>query len=715
MTITRLTGLVRLAACALVVACGVPGARAGADRPIWNDLSVIHEDRVEPRAFAFPFDDRASAVRGAGVGGHYGSSNVRLLNGDWDFSFAETPDAADDAFIDPSFDPRAGAGWTTIPVPSNIELHGFGYANYTNIKYHFSPAVPPEVPADQNWVGCYRRSFEIPADWDGREIFLRFEGAGSAVEAWVNGRRVGYNQGGRASAEFDITDAVRTGSNIIAVKTYRLCDGAYLEDQDFWRLSGLYRDVLVWSAPRVHIEDFGVRTDLADDRSAATLWVELTGTQYAPHPAADGGNRPDVTLELLDPAGESVASKTLGRVPFAEGQPTRAHATLSIDRPALWTAETPGLYTLLLSIESGDETIEVIPQRVGFREVSIDDRGRFLINGNPTLMRGVNRHEHEPGTGHAITMEGMLEDIRLMKLNNFNAVRTCHYPNHPVWYQLCDEHGLYVVDEANIESHGVGYKPDETLANRAEWTESHLDRFRRMVVRDRNFPCVVSWSLGNEMGDGVATAAEYLWGKSYDPTRPVQSERASWWHGNTDMVVPMYATPERIERYAVNKENPRPLILCEYSHAMGNSNGNFDWYWDLFRTHDVLGGGFIWDWVDQGLPAGIPGGDGDNGGGEFFAYGGFFEPEGVYHDDNFCMNGIVNADRRPKPAMGAIKHAMRPVLTEDFDAEAGTVRVTSFFDHVMLDDDRRWARGRSTRTVARSPSGMVERAGARAA
>jgi beta-galactosidase len=744
------------------------------------------------------------------------------------------------------------------------------------------------VPADQNWVGCYRRSFEIPAATGTAGRYSSASRAsGSAVEVWVNGERIGYNEGGRASAEFDITSVANPGTNTIAVKTYRLSDGAYLEDQDFWRLSGLYRDVLVWSAPPVHITDFGVRTDLDDDYDNATLWVELHGTQYAPHPAADNGNRPDIHIELVSDGSGTVAEKTLKRVPYTLGQPTRTHTELRIDSPKKWTAETPDLYTLLISIVADGEPIEVLSQRVGFREIEIDDRGRFLVNGNPVLMRGVNRHEHEPETGHAVTIDGMLTDIRVMKQNNFNAVRTCHYPNHPAWYQLCNEFGLYVVDEANIESHGIGYKPDETLANLPEWTESHVDRFRRMVVRDRNHPSIVSWSLGNEMGDGVATSAEYLWGKAYDPTRPIQSERAAWQGGNTDMVVPMYASPERIEKYAVNNEVNKPLILCEYSHAMGNSNGNFDWYWDLFRTHDTLGGGFIWDFVDQGLVADVPGvttisgavpnrmldfdgkvgmaggrgrltiGDDDafnitgpltleawiktdlvEGGGSgraahqqilgkgdqqyalkvapsgnldffvydgsnwhlvgtpmgasfagterhvagvfdgdqlrlyldgslvastavqvdrvatsdypltvgsnsqipgrdfdglvrearvynralsdreiagtaaepeglvahvrltpsntttvprdgadtFYAYGGFLEPAGVYNDDNFCMNGIVNPDRTPKPAMAAIKHAQRPVLTESFDPAASTVRVTSFFDHVMLDD-----------------------------
>jgi len=851
--------------------------------PVWNDLGVLHQNREAPRAFAFPFDTRDSAIAGAGPAGYLDSPNVRSLNGDWDFAFAETPADAPEGFWNPGFRPDDADSWTTIPVPGNIELHGFGYPNYTNIRYHFDPVDPPRVPADQNWVGCYRRSFDVPPSWDGRQVFLRFEGAASAVEVWVNGERIGYNQGGRASAEFDITDALRTGPNTLAVKTYRLCDGTYLEDQDFWRLSGLYRDVLLWSAPPVHVRDFGVRPDLGDADTPATLSVELTGVQHAPHPAADNGNRPDIHLELLDDDGNTVAERTIERVPFEVGSPSRTHTVLPVDNPDLWTAETPNLYTLLISVVSGGEPIEVIPQRVGFREVSVNG-GVFRVNGEPVLMRGVNRHEHDPETGHAITLESMLEDIRIMKRNNFNAVRTAHYPNHPVWYQLCDEHGLYVIDEANIESHGIGYKPDETLANKPVWTEAHLDRFRRMVVRDRNHPSIAIWSLGNEMGDGVATSACYLWGKSCDPTRPLQSGRAAWVGGNTDIVVPMYAGPGRIQKYAEEESIAKPLILCEYSHAMGNSNGNFDWYWDLFRAHDTLGGGFIWDWCDQGLwadvpditevrvlpqgtrryrgkigPSGgrgrltigdddaynirgpltleawikteevkgggtgrsahqqilgkgdqqyalkfnpqgrleffiydlggwrtvtaalddsfrlaerhvagvfdgsslslyidgervahnelsgtlpstspyplsvghnsqIPGRDFDglvrearvykraltpeeiadpraeeqglvmrtvltppnarqtrrDGGERFLAYGGFFEPAGVYNDDNFCMNGVVNADRRPKPAMGAIKHAMQPVRCGLADPARGVLDTTNWHDHLDL-------------------------------
>ncbi|MEO0515339.1 MAG: glycoside hydrolase family 2 TIM barrel-domain containing protein, partial [Planctomycetota bacterium] len=478
-------------------------SQANTGSPPWNDLNVIHQNREAPRAFAFPFNDAQSALAGARPARYYDSPNVESLNGTWDFAFAETPADIPEGFWATDYTPSTNAGWTTIPVPANIEMHGHGFPNYTNIRYHFRPVNPPTVPEDQNWVGCYRRTFTVPSNWQGRQLFLRFEGFSSAVELYINGQRVGYAEGGRASTEFDITQAARTGNNIIAVKTYRISDGAYLEDQDFWRLSGLFRDVLLWSAPPIHIRDFAVRTDLSDDLSRAFLEVDLEGTQYSAHPAADDGNRPNVHLELFNAAGARVAERLIERVPFTQGQPSFIHTDIPINNPDLWTAETPSLYTLVISIKDGDTTLSSIPQRVGFREIEIDDRGRLLVNNNPVLMRGVNRHEHEPETAHAITLEGMLQDIELMKRHNFNAVRTSHYPNHPVWYQLCDEHGLYVVDEANVESHEIGYDPEKTLANKPEWTASHLDRFQRMVIRDRNHPSIITWSLGNEMGDGV--------------------------------------------------------------------------------------------------------------------------------------------------------------------------------------------------------------------
>ncbi|MEM0983791.1 MAG: glycoside hydrolase family 2 TIM barrel-domain containing protein [Planctomycetota bacterium] len=851
----------------------VPSHRA--DVPHWNNLEVVDINRAPARAFAFPFPSASAAASNAGPMAYMESDWVMSLNGDWDFAWSKTPSDTPNGFWNERF--RPGRDWTTIPVPANIEMHGHGYPNYTNVRYHFSPAEPPTVPADQNWVGNYRREFRVPASWRGMRHTLRFEGAGSAVEVWVNGAYVGYAEGGRSSIEFDITDHTKVGTNVVAAKTFRLSNGSYLECQDFWRFSGLYRDVLVWAAPHTRIEDFGVRTTLRD--GAADLELSLDIARDAR--LVEGSENVKLDLSLTDGNGREVAKLVDGAVPTSAGKTSSLRKVMTVESPRLWTAETPNLYTLTMTLRDADgKEIASVPQRVGFRDVQIGG-GVFRINGNPVLIRGVNRHEHEAETGQVVSMEGMLRDIELMKRNNFNAVRTAHYPNHPVWYQLCNEYGLYVTDEANVESHGIGYEPDKTLANKPEWTEAHLKRFQNMVIRDRNFPSVIAWSLGNEMGDGVAITAGYRWGQAYDPTRPIQSERAQWTAGNTDMVVPMYATPERIEKYASDVETLKPLILCEYSHAMGNSNGNFDWYWDRFRQYPNLGGGYIWDWADQGLPAvsppdyqlqlavpskaarfegrssrdgaqgaavlsgdGMPSlagpltleswvktervegsgtgrsgqsqiiGKGDNtaalklagntieffvyagstwysarmelpsdwygnwqhlagtfdgnlltlyvngrevararsngatpepspyplsigtnsqipgrtfeglirevrvydrpltlsevrseraepnglqlhaklndktitavpgtGGEPFFAYGGFLEPAGVYNDDNFCMNGIVNADRRPKPAMAAIKYAQRPIVATLLDDSSGTLRITSWYDH----------------------------------
>lgn len=574
---------------------------AAAEKPRWNDLDVISVNREPPRATAFPFETAQQAREHARPGGYYDSPYVQLLNGDWDFKWYPNPGA-----LDPGFEQAAHdlSGWTTIPVPSNMELEGHGWPNYLNNGWVWDDINPPYVNAEANWIGRYRRTFTVPTDWDGRQVFLRFEGVASAFTLWVNGTEIGYNQGGRASCEFDITAALTTGENLVAVEVYRLSDGSYLECQDFWRLSGIYRDVLLWSSPTTRVRDTRIVTELDDDLAAGVVRVSAQVMTYADAPASLG-DRPVLEAVLIDNARNEVARATSSPISLAPGLDSPVHLELGVGNPRLWSAEQPNLYTLTLELRSQSGDIhEATAHRVGMREVEISG-SRVRINGKAVLFRGVNRHEHEPDTGHAVTFDGMVRDVELMKQHNFNAVRTSHYPNHPIFYQLCDEYGLYVIDEANIESHGLGYHPDNTTANKAEWIPAHLDRFQRMVVRDKNHPSIVTWSLGNEMGDGIAISACYDWGKAYDPTRPIQSERAGTGR-NTDIFCPMYATPERITRYIEQGESDKPLILCEYSHAMGNSNGNYDLYWDLFEQDNALQGGFIWDWVDQGLTASIP-------------------------------------------------------------------------------------------------------------
>ncbi|MEO1583776.1 MAG: glycoside hydrolase family 2 TIM barrel-domain containing protein [Planctomycetota bacterium] len=588
----------------VVVAASVAGWSSiaeGREPPRWNDLSVIEVNREPARATAYPFSDAASAVANAGPAGYYESSFVELLNGDWSFNWARTYKAANTGFEAVGFD---ASGWDTIPVPSNMELHGYGYPNYINIGNVWPTEEPPYVDWEDNWIGQYRRTFEVPAGWDGRQVFARFDGVAAAMTLWVNGTEIGYNEGGRASAEFDITDALVEGENTIAVEVYRIASGTYLECQDFWRLSGIYRDVLLWSSPKQRVRDTRIVTELNDSYDAGVVRVSSLVTSHLDR-ASEPADWPVLHAMLLDPSGEQVFAAESAPISIAPGADSPVHLSLPVNDPRLWSAEDPTLYTLALELRSQDGNVhEATAHRVGMREVEIIDR-QVLVNGEPVLFRGVNRHEHDPELGHAITIESMVQDIVLMKRNNFNAVRASHYPNHPVWYQLCDESGLYVIDEANIESHKIGYEPTKTLANRADWIEAHLDRFSRMVIRDKNHASIVGWSLGNEMGDGVATTACFDWGQAYDPTRPIQSERAVRGR-NTDIFCPMYARPNAIEKYANDPTADKPLILCEYTHAMGNSNGNYHVYWDLFESYDILQGGFIWDWVDQGLTAAIP-------------------------------------------------------------------------------------------------------------
>ncbi|MCF7863384.1 MAG: DUF4981 domain-containing protein, partial [Kiritimatiellales bacterium] len=564
-------------------------------------------------------------------------------------------------------------GWGTIPVPSNWEMEGHGMRWYTNVPYPFKKD-PPNAPMDWNPVGSYRRDFEVPHDWNGRETYIVFDGVQSAFYLWVNGEKVGYSQGSRTPAEFNITKYLKPGKNIVAAEVYRWNDGSYLEDQDFWRLSGIYRDVYLWSTAKSHIRDFTVVTDLDDQYKDAVLKID---TEIL-NPAGS------VEVKLLDPSGKEV-----GRA----GSPSAPHASLEIPVPSpnKWSAETPTLYTALLTLrDAAGTTIEVIPQRVGFRKVEIKDK-RFCINGVPVLIKGTNRHEHHADTGHTIDRASMIRDIQLMKENNFNAVRTCHYPNCPMWYDLCDEYGIMLWDEANIESHGMGYG-DACLAKQPEWKAAHLDRIQRMVGRDKNHASAVVWSMGNEAGDGENFATCYQWIKQNDPTRPVHYERSKDDGPNTDIINNMYQPSDKIREYAENPANTKPYIICEYMHAMGNSNGGAKEYWDLFREDNLAQGGFVWDWMDQGIRQPVPAEFKKNIGTgpvreTVFAYGGWWEDAAnVPHNGNFCMNGLLDAEQVPHPGMFAMKYAQRNAQVNPVDLLAGTFTVKNWFDFTTLGD-----------------------------
>ena len=528
--------------------------------------------------------------------------------------------------------------------PSNWELQGYGVPIYVDAGLPFAEnPEPPFVDHEDNPVGSYRRSFTVPESWRDGEIYLHFGGVRSAMYVWVNGREVGYSEGSKTPAEFRVTDFVRAGENTLAVEVYRYSDGSYLEDIDYWRVSGIERDVFLFATPRDHLWDFFVHAD-ADGR--LKLEVETRGS-------------PSVSMRLLDKFGSTVLE-----------QDNVSSVDARVEAPLLWTAETPNLYTLILSVPG-----QVIATKIGFRTVEVRD-GLLRVNGVPVTLKGVNRHEHDPDTGRVVTEASMLQDIRLMKEFNVNAVRTSHYPNVARWYELCDEHGLYVVDEANVESNGVSFDRSITLANRPEWREAHLDRMRRMVERDKNHPSIIIWSLGNEAGDGSNFEATYAWTKERDPSRPVQYEMTDI-RAHTDIVAPMYARIHILEAYA-SEPRERPLILCEYAHAMGNSVGNLQDYWDAIYANEQLQGGFIWDWVHQGLRETTANGE------SYFTYGGDYGPPGTPSADNFCINGLVSPDREPHPSLWEVKKVYQPVRFVAQDLSTGRVRIENRHDFVNL-------------------------------
>ena len=632
----------------------------------WENPEMVGWRKEAGHATLMPFQDVETALKGTPED----SAFYRSLNGKWKFHCVRKPADRPMDFYKPDYDVSC---WKEIRVPGHMELQGYDIPIYTNSLYQF-PANPPHIPHDYNPVGSYRTEFEIPADWSGRQVFVHFDGVMSAFYLWINGEKAGYSEDSMTPAEFNITEFLRPGKNVLAAEVYRWSDGSYLEDQDAWRFSGIYRDVYLVSKSPVHLRDFFVQSNLDDQYRDATLSVRTTGRNLS----ADAAGAHTVEVYLLD-AGASTASGQ----PLATGSvkaiPAGGEETIAIEakvaNPRKWTAETPNLYTVLLFLkDSSGKTLEIERCKFGFRKVEIKG-GQLLVNGVPILIKGVNRHEHDPDYGRAVPVWRMIQDLEILKRNNINAVRTSHYPDHPKWYELCDEYGIYLIDEANIESHGMGYSPATTLANKPEWKIAHLDRTVRMVERDKNHPSVIIWSLGNEAGDGSNFEATSQWIHQRDPSRPVHYERAGT-KPHTDIVAPMYWTIEQIARYAEGKQS-RPLILCEYAHAMGNSLGNFQDYWDAIEKYPLLQGGFIWDWVEQGLRKKTTDGR------EFWAYGGDFGD--FPNDGNFNCNGIVRADRKPNPSLLEVRKVYQNIKAHPVDLASGKVRVQNKYDFLPLD------------------------------
>jgi beta-galactosidase len=634
----------------------------------------------------------------------------RSLNGNWKYHYSPNPLARVPDFWKPDFDDGL---WATIPVPSNVELSGYGIPVYVNIRYPWTwhnagpnpPFVPPDDPNDT--VNAYRRTFEVPAEWAGRHVFLTFDGVNSFFDLWINGQKVGMGKDSRTPVEFDITPYLKPGTNLLAVENFRWSDGSYLEDQDMWRLSGIFRDVYLWSAPRVHIQDFEVKTVLDADYRDAKLEVNARLINY-------GKQAENITLQadLMDSAGKVIRSSSLQKQ-LGSGEATLVDSVASVSNPLKWSAETPSLYKLLLTLKDpAGKTLEVIPCNVGFRRVEIRD-GNLLVNGKRILIKGTDRHEFDPDRGQAIMADIMERDIKLMKQFNLNTVRCSHYPNQPAWYDLCDRYGIYLIDEANIESHGMGYG-DQTLARNPDWADAHMNRTVRMVERDKNHPSIIIWSLGNEAGEGPNFEADAQWIHQRDPGRPVHYEPASW-KPYGDIVCPMYPSPNELANYAARPET-RPYIMCEYEHAMGNGSGDFWSYWELIYNRPYLQGGSIWDWVDQGLrtpqqplpaahyEAPKPGQK------TFWAFGGDFGPAGTPSDSAFCCNGLVSPDRQPHPGLYEVKHVYQYIHCRPVDLAARKVEIKNWYDFTNLKDiaDGEWRLKADGRQIQSGPLPVLD-------
>lgn len=646
--------------------------------PDWENPGAFAVGRLAPRATSYPYPDRQAVINGD----HLASPFVISLNGKWKFKFSPRPDDRPVDFYAEGYDV---SGWDEINVPSNWEMEGYGVPIYTNVVYPFYPANPPYIPHGDNPVGSYKRNFSIPSDWDGRKIFLHFGGSTSGMYVWVNGHKVGYVQSTKNPAEFDITPYVHSGDNEVACEVYRWTDGSYLEDQDFWRLSGIERDVYVYSTAQERIADFFVRALLDKNYRNGQFDLTTSVRNYSSEPM-----KGKLEVSLYDADGKRVLRKEES-VNFGGDSETTVQMSDVVKKVRPWSAETPYLYNMVITLmDSKGNVIESTGSRIGFRTVEIKN-GQLLVNGNAIEVHGVDLHEHHPVKGHVVDRETMLADIRTMKRNNINAVRTSHYPQTPLWYDLCDQYGLYIVDEANVEIHGMGSSPISRTdpkthpARLPQWKDAIVDREKLLVERDKNHPSVIIWSLGNECGNGENFLAGYDWIKSRDTSRPVQFEQAGEEDRNTDIVCPMYPSIWYMKDYASRENVDRPYIMCEYAHAMGNSSGNFQEYFDIIRSSPHMQGGFIWDWVDQGILTK------DDNGDEYWAYGGDLGAQHYTHDENFCINGLVQPDRTPHPGLAEVKKVYQDIRFSPVDLKNGKFLVENHFMYRNLNEyNFRW-------------------------
>lgn len=644
--------------------------------PDWEDANIFNIGKEPAHSTLIPFESIGEAL-----GKWEDSRYFKSLNGNWKFNWVKKPSERPTQFYKEDFNVD---NWEEIDIPSNWQMRGYGIPIYTNVNYPYSINTQdiPKIDHGYNPVGSYRRSFEVPKNWKEREIFIHFAGVKSAFYIWINGKKVGYSQGSMTPAEFNVTQYLKTDKNILAVEVYRWSDGSYLEDQDMWRFSGIFRDVYLYATPKVHIRDFFARCDLDEKYEHASLKVKVKAYNFGNEDVKENY----IEISLLDRERQFVGSEIL----MSEGFTIKSNADhqielhANINNPKKWTGETPYLYDLILKLKnSNNQIIEVEHCKFGFRKIEIDDKGSFLINGKSIIFKGVNRHEHDPDHGRAIPYKRMVEDIILMKRNNINAVRTSHYPNHPKWYELCDEYGIYVVDECNLESHGLR---DKIPTSDPNWTNACVDRMLSMVERDKNHPSIVIWSLGNEAGMGKNFSIMKEETLKIDTTRPIHYE-GDYDQEIIDIMSGMYLSPKHLERNlkkntagqigrTIKIGRPRPYVLCEYAHAMGNSLGNFQEFMDVFERYPNAIGGFIWDFIDQGLRK-----ISDNGE-EFWAYGGDYGDEP--NDNNYCINGIVLPDRKPNPALFEVKKVYQNIKIYPVNLMEGRILIHNKFDFISL-------------------------------
>ena len=616
--------------------------------PVWQDPGVNQQNREPRRAhfFAFESADKAKGDKSA-------SARFFSMEGMWKFHFVKDHQNAPKDFFSLKFD---DSKWVDFPVPGLFEVNGYGDKIYKNMGYAWCTTFennPPYIGETNNYTGSYRREFNLPADWKGQEVFFHVGSATSNLFLWVNGKYVGYSEDSKVAAEFNITKYLKPGKNLIAMQIMRWCDGSYLEDQDFWRFTGIAREVYLYATPKVHLQDITIGQDYLDGKGLLTVDAKVAG------------GKADVEATLYDADGKQVAQGL--------------NATVEGAKP--WTAETPYLYTLEVQLRQGDKVLEVVRKKIGFRHIEIKG-GQLLVNGQPILIKGADRHELDPDGGYIVSVERMIQDIKIMKQMNINAVRTCHYPDDPRWYDLCDEYGIYLTAESNLESHGMGYK-EKTLAIRADFELAHIERQEGNMITYKNHPSIIVWSLGNEAGYGINFEKAYDWVKAYDKTRPCQYERAGI-EGKTDIYCPMYADYAWSEKYSKGEVTggkvEKPLIQCEYAHAMGNSQGGFKEYWDLIRKYPVYQGGYIWDFVDQGMRDKSP-----VTGKEIFTFGGDY---GRYpaSDYNFNCNGLIAPDRRLNPHAYEVAYYYQNAWITDLGLKDGKFEVYNENFFKSLDD-----------------------------